>query len=67
MLSLSEVYSKYLDQYPMRIFQDGAVKSAIILFSFLAIPSFFHIDKNLIIMSILFIANLSVSILLGSI
>nr|WP_202130472.1 hypothetical protein [Francisella tularensis] len=51
----------------MRIFQDGAVKSAIILFSFLAITSFFHIDKNLIIMSILFIANLSGSILLGSI
>ncbi|MWY29941.1 hypothetical protein [Francisella tularensis] len=67
MLSLSEVYSKYLDQDPMRIFQDGAVKSAIILFSFLAITSFFHIDKNLIIMSILFIANLSGSILLGSI
>ncbi|APD51278.1 hypothetical protein [Francisella hispaniensis] len=67
MLSLNEVYSRYMDQDPIRIFQDGAVKSAIILFSFLAITSFFHIDKNLIIISILFIANLSGSILLGSI
>lgn len=66
-LSLNEVYSRYMDQDPIRIFQDGAVKSAIILFSFLAITSFFHIDKNLIIISILFIANLSGSILLGSI
>ncbi|MBK2357408.1 hypothetical protein [Francisella hispaniensis] len=67
MLSLNEVYSRYIDQDPIRIFQDGAVKSAIILFSFLAITSFFNIDKNLIIISILFIANLSGSILLGSI
>ncbi|WP_044247647.1 membrane protein [Francisella hispaniensis] len=67
MLSLNEVYSRYIDQDPIRIFQDGAVKSAIILFSFLAITSFFYIDKNLIIISILFIANLSGSILLGSI
>lgn len=66
-LSLNEVYSRYIDQDPIRIFQDGAVKSAIILFSFLAITSFFNIDKNLIIISILFIANLSGSILLGSI
>ncbi|ALB01826.1 membrane protein [Francisella persica ATCC VR-331] len=67
MLSLNEVYSKYIDQDPMRIFQDCAVKCAVILFSFLAITSFFNIDKNLIIMSILFISNLSGSILLGSI
>ncbi|MDE5004999.1 hypothetical protein NAI73_11035, partial [Francisella tularensis subsp. holarctica] len=43
-LSLSEVYSKYLDQDTMRIIQDVAVKSAIILFSFLEITSFFQID-----------------------
>ena len=67
MLSLNEVYSKYIDQDPMRIFQDGAVKCAVILFSFLAITSFFNIDKNFIIMSILFIANLIGSILLGNI
>ena len=67
MLSLNEVYSKYIDQDQMRIFQDGAVKCAVILFYFLAITSFFNINKNLISVSILFIANLSVNILLGSI
>ena len=64
--SLNEVYSRYIiDQDSIRIFQNGAVKSAIILFSFLAITSFFYINKNLIIMSILFITNLSGSIFLG--
>ncbi len=67
MLSLNEVYSKYIDQDPMLIFQDGAVKCVVILFYFLAITSFFNINKNLISVSILFIANLSGNILLGSI
>ncbi|QUE30710.1 hypothetical protein [Francisella philomiragia] len=67
MLSISEIYHKYVDQDPMKVFQDGAIKSAIILFSFLAITAFFDIDKNLVIIIILFMANLAGSILLGSI
>lgn len=67
MLSLSEIYHKYIDQDPIKIFQAGAIKSAIILFSFLGITFFLDIDKNLIIISILFIANFAGSILMGSI
>lgn len=67
MLKLREIYHRYIDQDPIRVFQDGAIKSAIILFGFLAITAYFVIDKNLIIISILFIANLAGSILMGSI
>ncbi|AIT08935.1 membrane protein [Candidatus Francisella endociliophora] len=67
MLKLREIYHKYIDQDPIKVFQDGAIKSAVILFVFLGVTSYFQIDKNLIIISILFIANLAGSILMGSI
>ncbi|AJC48900.1 hypothetical protein IB642_03550 [Allofrancisella guangzhouensis] len=67
MLSVSEIYHKYIDQDPIKIFQDGAIKSAIIFFTFLLIAEIFNFDKNLIIITILFIANLAASVLIGNI
>lgn len=67
MLSISEIYHKYTDQDPTRIFQDGALKSAMIVFSFIGITALFDIDRNLVIISILFMANLAASILMGSV
>lgn len=67
MFRFKDIYHTYINQDPMRIFQDGAIKSAVILFSFLAITSFLDTDKNLIILSILFIANMAGSILIGSV
>ncbi|QIV94315.1 hypothetical protein [Allofrancisella frigidaquae] len=67
MLKVSEIYHKYIDQDPIKIFQDGAIKSAIIFFMFLIIAATFNFDKNLIVITILFIANLAASVLIGNI
>lgn len=67
MLNISEIYHKYIDQDPIKVLQDGALKSAIIFFFFLSIATFLDFDRNLIVISILFIANLAASVLIGSI
>ena len=67
MLNFSGIYHRYIDQDPIRILQGAALKSATIFFVFLAISTIFDLDKNLIIITILFIANLAASILIGSI
>ena len=67
MLKFSGIYHKYIDQDPIRVLQAGAVKSMSIFFVFLAIATYLDLGRNLIIISILFIANLAASILIGSI
>lgn len=67
MLRLSEIYHKYTDQDPTRVFRDAALKSALILFAFLTITIFLEVNKNVIILGILFIANMTAAILTGSI
>ncbi|QIW10429.1 hypothetical protein [Francisella sp. LA112445] len=67
MFQFSQIYHKYIDQDPTRIFRDGALKSALILFVFLAITIFLEVNKNVIILGILFIANMTAAILTGSI
>lgn len=67
MLSISKIYNKYIDQDPIKILQDGAIKSAFIFFCFLAVATYLDLDKNLIVISILFITNLAASVLIGSI
>ncbi len=67
MLNFSSIYHRYIDQDPIRILQSGAIKSAAIFFVFLGISTVFDLDKNLIIITILFITNLAASILIGSI
>ena len=67
MLNFSGIYHRYIDQDPIRILQGAALKSTAIFSVFLAISTAFDLDKNLIIITILFIANLAASILIGSI
>ncbi|MED7819850.1 MULTISPECIES: hypothetical protein [unclassified Francisella] len=67
MFKLSEIYHKYTDQDPTRVFRDGALKSALILFIFLTVSIFLEVNKNVIILGILFIANMTAAILTGSI
>lgn len=67
MLKFSDIYHKYIDQDPIRVLQYGAIKSAVIFFIFIFVSRIFDLDKNLIIITILFIANLAASILIGSI
>lgn len=67
MLSFSNIYLRYTDQDPMRVFRAGAIKSSAIFFVFIFISTLFELDKNLIVIVILFIANLAASILIGSI
>ena len=67
MLNFSNIYHRYIYQDPMRVLQYGAIKSAAIFFVFLGISTIFDLDENLIIITILFIANLAASILIGSI
>ena len=67
MFSFSDIYHRYTDQDPTRILQYGAIKSAVIFFVFFSISTVLGLDKNLIIITILFIANLAASILIGSI
>ncbi|ASG67654.1 hypothetical protein fh0823_03460 [Francisella halioticida] len=64
---LGEIYHKYADQDPTRVFRNAALKSALILFAFLTITIFLEVNKNVIILEILFIANMTAAILTGSI
>ncbi|MED7788986.1 hypothetical protein [Francisella sp. 19X1-34] len=67
MIKLNEIYHKYIDRDPTGAFRNAALKLALILFIFLAITIFLGINENVIILDILFIANMTAAILTGSI
>ncbi|QLE78385.1 hypothetical protein FLM55_00980 [Francisella sp. Scap27] len=67
MLDINKIYHKYIDQDPIKVLQDGAIKASLIFFVFLSVATYLDFDRNLIVISILFIANLAASVLIGSI
>ena len=65
--SVAKILDKYSNQDPARVMRDGTIKSALIIFSFLAIAFVFGLNNNLMVLCILFMANLAASVLSGGI
>jgi hypothetical protein len=65
--SVSKLLDQYAEQDPVHVMRDGTIKSALIIFSFAILSSIFNLNDNLMVLNLLFIANLAASVLSGSI
>lgn len=66
-LRVRHIFDKYIDQDPIKVMRNSTLKSAAILFSFLAIAFTFDFNRNLIVLCLLFLANMIASVLMGNI